>query len=61
MDKPLSLVLEDTRVALVDCINQSGLSATLLEPIIKDIYLEIVEGKKQEYLRDKKLWEGGNE
>lgn len=47
MNKPLGLVLKESKAIISDAINSCGLHPTLLEMIIKDVYLEVSELKKQ--------------
>lgn len=41
MNKPLSMVINETRISLTDICNKSGLPACVLEPIVRDLYEEI--------------------
>ena len=41
MGKPLSVKIKDTKNMLIDLCNQSELHPSVLEMIMKDIYLEI--------------------
>ena len=41
MNKPFSLIINETKQELVDVINQSGLHPSIIEMIIKDIYWEV--------------------
>ena len=47
MDKPLSLILEESKNTILEAVNSCGLHPSLLEPIVKNIYLEILDLKKQ--------------
>lgn len=56
IEKPISLILEDSKQMIVDAINNTNLHISLLEPIIKDLYNEIkhkaimqLEQDKREY------------
>ena len=40
-NKPISMVINETRILLTDICNKSGLPACILEPIIKDLYDEV--------------------
>ena len=48
MEKPLNLIIEEGKESIIKAVNSSGLPAYLLEPIIKDIYNEIVVLKNKE-------------
>lgn len=39
--KPISMVINETRISLLDICNKSGLPVCILEPIVKNIYEEI--------------------
>ena len=53
MNKPTSLIVQECKQDLVNTLNNSGLPAFILEPIIKDIYQQIAQAMVQEYNRDK--------
>lgn len=59
MNKPFSLIISETKESIVNILNNSNLHPTVMEMIIKDIYLEInrlstsiVEKEKQQYLQE---------
>lgn len=54
MNKPANLIAEETRQKITNAINNSGLPAFILEPIIKDLYNQIVYIKKNELENSKK-------
>lgn len=41
MNKPFSIIVEETKQQLADVINQSNLHPSIIEMIIKDIYWEV--------------------
>ena len=41
MNKPISMVINETRISLANICNESGLPVCVLEPIVKDLYEEI--------------------
>lgn len=43
MEKPISLILRDTKIEIARICNDSQLPVYLLEPILKDLYLEVKE------------------
>ncbi len=57
MNKPASLIVEETKVSIVKIINQSGLPPFLLEPIIKDLYNQISILKQQELEKSRQEYE----
>lgn len=52
MNKPFSLIIQETKQELIDVINNSNLHPSVVEMIVKDIYLEVnrlnVETTKKE-------------
>lgn len=52
MDKPISIIIEETKKSLADTINNCNLHPSIIEMIIKDIYWEVnhlsVETKRKE-------------
>jgi hypothetical protein len=57
MEKPVSIKVQELKEELVDLINDSGLPAFIVEPIVKDIYEQIIQAKNQEYTKDKENYE----
>ena len=57
MNKPANILVEDTKEELIKVINESGLPPFLVEPIIKDIYNQVVFLKQQEFEKSKKEYE----
>lgn len=53
MEKPLNLIIEEGKQNIIKAVNDSGLPAYLLEPIIKDIYNEIANLKIKELQESK--------
>ena len=41
MEKPISIMIDETKTNLISTINNSGLPFWLLEPIVKNVYQEI--------------------
>ncbi len=54
MNKPANLIADETRQKITNVINNSGLPAFILEPIIKDLYNQIAYLKKNELENSKK-------
>lgn len=50
--KPISIVINDFKQDLMNYISNAGLPPAIIEPIVKDIYQQIVEISKQELERD---------
>lgn len=53
IEKPISLILEESKRMIIDAINSTNLHPTLLEMIIKDIYNEVKERANYQYEFDK--------
>lgn len=57
INKPISLILEDAKQAIVSAINQINLHPTLLEMVLRDVYNEANELAKAQYNREKAEYE----
>lgn len=57
MDKPIILIKEETKQKLLDVINQSGLPAFIIEPILSDFLNEIRVVARREYETEKANYE----
>lgn len=49
MDKPITIVVEETEKKIVDLINTSGLPAFVIEPILRKLSNEAMIAKKKQY------------
>ena len=56
MEKPISLILRDTKLELANICNNSNLPACLLEPILKELYLEVRDFKNRQEKIDEELY-----
>ena len=56
IEKPISLILEESKRVIIDAVNSTNLHPTLLEMIIKDIYNEVRERATYQYEFDKKSY-----
>lgn len=54
MNKPISLLIKDSKQSIINTINETNLPPCLLEPIIKEIYFEVQGLVKQELVKDEK-------
>lgn len=59
MDKPVSMIIEETKTSLVDIINNCKLHLSVVEMIVKDIYMEVHQlntanaaKEKEQYLQE---------
>ena len=51
MSKPLPVVIDDTRQALVRVVNESGLPACILAPMIKELHDVMLQAQQAELER----------
>lgn len=56
MKKPIILKIEEGKEKIVKAINSTELPIFILEPIIKDVYQEIIRVKQQEYKKAEKSY-----
>lgn len=66
MEKPITLKIKETKQNLVKALNESGLPLFILEPILKDIYMEtkaenLKQAQTDEYLYLKEIEGDANE
>lgn len=57
MRKPISLILRDTKLELAKICNDSQLPVCLLEPILKELYMEVKGLAKQQIELDEKSYQ----
>ena len=55
--KPTSMIIKETKDKLVEILNTSALPPFVLEPIMKDLYTEVVGLSQQQYLQEKTEYE----
>lgn len=53
MEKPISLIIEETKQSLTDTINTCRLHPAIVEMIVKDIYLEVCQFNATNTIREK--------
>lgn len=53
MNKPFSLIVEETKEELINVINKSNLHPSAMEMILKEIYMEINRLKNETMIREK--------
>ena len=56
MEKPISLILRDTKLELAKICNDSQLPVYLLEPILKELYIEVNELTIRQIQEDEKMY-----
>ncbi len=57
INKPLSMIREETIIELTDAINQSGLSPIIIVPILKDLLYEAQAAMQRQYELDRIQYE----
>ena len=61
INKPISLLIEDGKNEIIKAINETNLPATILELIIKDIYIEIQKLKERELIQAQQEYQNQKE
>lgn len=56
MDKPITVVYEDFKQEIADLINNSGLPAFIVEPILYNLLMETRNSVKKQYEYDKEMY-----
>lgn len=54
MEKPITIIIQETKDQLIGIINASNLPPVILEPVVRDIYNEINTLTKMQYEKDLK-------
>ena len=57
MEKPITLIYEELKNNLADIINNSGLPAFIIEPVLQNYLNEVKNIEKKQYEYDKKEYE----
>lgn len=57
MNKPISIILEELQSSLAKTIVDTGLSMYLVEPIVKDLYVNVVTVAEQQKQAERKQYE----
>lgn len=57
MDKPQSVVYEELRSGIAQLINDSGLPAFMVEPIMRDFVMELRDIARNQYETEKSQYE----
>lgn len=52
MNKPITIIREEVKQGIADIINNSGLPAFIIEPIIQEFLVEVKNVAKLQYERD---------
>ena len=58
MEKPITLIIDDLRRELAEAIERSRLPAVIIEPILKQFYVQIAEIAIQQTAKDREDWKG---
>ena len=57
MNKPITVIREETKEKIADVINSSGLPAFIIEPILQEFLIETKNVAMRQYEHDKKQYE----
>lgn len=57
MEKPITMIIDETTRELANVCNNSQLPLYILEPIIKDLYLEVQELNKRNSRQERMIYE----
>lgn len=57
MDKPVSIIMEEAKQAIVKTINEQNISPSIMVYIIKEIYEATMNAQRQEYEQDRASWD----
>lgn len=57
MEKPISLIIEEAKTDIVNAVNNTNLHPSILLPIIKDIYEEVLHTAQLQYEKEKQEYE----
>ena len=57
INKPISLIIEESKQTIVNAINSTGLPMTLLEMIVRDLYNEVRQKALYQYESEKVEYE----
>ena len=57
MDKPITLAQREFKDKIVQAINDSGLPAFVISPVLRQALDKVEEIEEQQYLADKKAYE----
>lgn len=57
MEKPISIVYEEFKEALANLINNYGLPAFVIEPVLRDYLSEVQMIKERQYKMEKNQYE----
>lgn len=57
IQKPVSILREELKQTLITTINNADLPAFVVEPILKDLYIEAKSATQRQYEADKEAYE----
>lgn len=52
MNKPISMLINDAKINITKAVNESGLLPCLIQPIIKEIYEQVLQQCQAELQND---------
>lgn len=56
MNKPLTIIIKETKAKLINICNESGLSPVVLDLILQGIYSEVHTLAEQQTIADEKIY-----
>lgn len=59
MNKPISMLINEAKVNIIKAINESELPPCLIQPIIKDVYEQVLQQCQRELQDDMAKYESG--
>ena len=57
MNKPISMIMEESKQQIIEAINNTKLDAYFLEIILRDIYAEVQQIASKQYISEKMEYE----
>lgn len=57
MNKPIAIVMSETSKQLVDVLNNSDLPYCILDALVRDLYQQVEDCARKEYIEAKKEYE----
>lgn len=55
-NKPISMMINETKLSLIDICNKSNLPPCILEPIVKDLYDDVIRAASVQLKQDEERY-----
>jgi len=52
MNKPISMLINEAKINIIKAVNESNLPPCLMQPIIKDLYEQVLQQCREELQND---------